>query len=61
MYASFKVYVYSQLNMQWDKVDLYAEYDIEQKTITAAICCISAGHILANVIGYKLHKNCKLQ
>lgn len=44
--------IYHQLNMQWGKLDISAQYDTEQKKNTSdAYCCISARHTLGAVIG----------
>lgn len=52
-HAIFQVYIYSQLNLQWGKSDIYAQYDSEQKKkIGDDDCYISAPHIVGCVIGY---------
>lgn len=50
--AIFQVYIYSQLNLQWGKSDIYAQYDSEQKKkISDDDCYVSAPHIVGTVIG----------
>lgn len=52
-HATVQVCIYSQLNLQWGKLDIYAQYERQQKKkISDDDCYISAPHVVGTVIGY---------
>lgn len=57
-HATFQVYIYSQLNLQWGKWDISVQYDKEQKkNRNDEDCCIFAPHTVGTIIGYNCLRN----